>query len=83
VGDVAPVTPTTVASTTVPELLAELTALADPRILEVNAKHGDDHAVNLSRLREVAKRLKGSRSSTSSRSNSGTPATPRPACWRS
>ena len=48
----------TVTGRAVAEVMAELTALEDPRILEVNAKHGDDHAVNLSRLREVAKRLK-------------------------
>lgn len=40
------------------EVLAELTALADPKIREVNEKHGDDHGVNLGRLRAVAKRLK-------------------------
>jgi len=39
-------------------LLEELAALADPRILEVNRRRGDDHAVNLSTLRAVAKRLK-------------------------
>lgn len=44
--------------TTVAEVLAELTALADPKIREVNEKHGDDHSVNLGRLRAVAKRLK-------------------------
>ncbi|GAY11316.1 DNA alkylation repair protein [Pseudonocardia sp. N23] len=42
----------------VPELLAELAALEDPRIREVNERHGDDHAVNLTKLRAVAKRLK-------------------------
>ncbi len=43
---------------TVTELVAELSALADPRILEVNERHGDDHAVNLTKLRAVAKRVK-------------------------
>ncbi|MGY1746738.1 DNA alkylation repair protein [Blastococcus sp. SYSU D00695] len=43
---------------TAPELLAELAGLEDPRIREVNARHGDDHGVNLGRLRAVAKRLK-------------------------
>lgn len=38
--------------------MAELAALADPKIGAVNARHGDDHAVNLTRLRAVAKRLK-------------------------
>ncbi|QGU08495.1 DNA alkylation repair enzyme [Corynebacterium occultum] len=42
----------------VDEIMAELTELADEKILTVNQKHGDDHAVNLSKLRAVAKRLK-------------------------
>ena len=46
------------ADTTVADVMAQLAALQDPRIREVNEKHGDDHAVNLSRLRDVAKRLK-------------------------
>ncbi|WP_326838227.1 DNA alkylation repair protein [Amycolatopsis rhabdoformis] len=44
--------------TTVAEVQAELAALADPRVLAVNEKHGDDHAVNLTKLRAIAKRLK-------------------------
>ena len=62
------VTSTTAASTTVPDkallestvaqLMAELAALEEPRAREVNEKHGDDHGVNLSKLRAVAKRLK-------------------------
>ncbi|MEU8896329.1 DNA alkylation repair protein [Nocardia sp. NPDC048505] len=44
--------------TTVAEVLAELDALRDPKIGAVNAKHGDDHEVNLTALRAVAKRLK-------------------------
>jgi 3-methyladenine DNA glycosylase AlkD len=40
------------------EVMAELAALEDPKIRAVNEKHGDDHGVNLSRLRELAKRLK-------------------------
>ena len=36
---------------------AELAELEDPRILAVNAKRGDDHAVNLTKLRAIAKRL--------------------------
>jgi 3-methyladenine DNA glycosylase AlkD len=51
-------TQTAATGTTVAELTAELAALEDPRIREVNATHGDDHGVNLSRLREIAKRLK-------------------------
>ncbi|WP_066290232.1 DNA alkylation repair protein [Arthrobacter sp. B6] len=38
--------------------MAELATLEDPRAREVNAKHGDDHGVNLSKLRAVANRLK-------------------------
>ncbi len=49
---------TTVAETTVAEVLAELAALEDPRAREVNERHGDDHGVNLGALRAVAKRLK-------------------------
>lgn len=44
--------------TTVAEVQAELAALEDPRMREVNERHGDDHGVNLSKLRAVAKRLK-------------------------
>ncbi len=44
--------------TTVAEVMAELAALEDPKIREVNERHGDDHGVNLGKLREVAKRLK-------------------------
>lgn len=43
---------------TVGQVLAELKALEDPKILAVNARHGDDHAVNLTKLRGIAKRLK-------------------------
>ncbi|GAB1511393.1 DNA alkylation repair protein [Actinophytocola sp. KF-1] len=46
------------AETTVAELVAELAALEDPRIREVNEKHGDDHGVHLGKLRAIAKRLK-------------------------
>lgn len=46
------------AETTVDEVLAELAALEDPRMRAVNEKHGDDHGVNLTALRAVAKRLK-------------------------
>ena len=44
--------------TAVAEVLAELAALDDPKTRAVNEKHGDDHGVNLGRLRAVAKRLK-------------------------
>ncbi|KHJ71850.1 DNA alkylation repair protein [Rhodococcus sp. Chr-9] len=43
---------------TIDELLTELAALGDPKIRAVNEKHGDDHGVNLSALRAVAKRVK-------------------------
>src|ERR1700754_147014 len=48
----------TLTDTTVAEVLAELAALEDPRARAVNEKHGDDHGVNLGKLRAVAKRLK-------------------------
>jgi 3-methyladenine DNA glycosylase AlkD len=51
-----PQTPAT--RTTVVEVMAELAALEDPRTRAVNARHGDDHGVNLSKLRAIAKRLK-------------------------
>ncbi|WP_089009932.1 DNA alkylation repair protein [Micromonospora viridifaciens] len=38
--------------------MAELAELEDPKTREVNKKHGDDHGVNLSKLRALAKRLK-------------------------
>ncbi|WP_064255660.1 DNA alkylation repair protein [Rhodococcus sp. D-6] len=43
---------------TIDELLTELAALDDPKIRAVNEKHGDDHGVNLSALRAVAKQVK-------------------------
>ena len=46
------------AETTVPEVMAELAALEDRKTREVNEKHGDDHGVNLSKLRALAKRVK-------------------------
>jgi 3-methyladenine DNA glycosylase AlkD len=46
------------AETTLTEVMAELAALEDPKARAVNEKHGDDHGVNLSKLRAVAKRLK-------------------------
>ncbi|MFD8103771.1 DNA alkylation repair protein [Nocardia fluminea] len=38
--------------------MAELAALDDPKMRAVNEKHGDDHGVNLTQLRALAKRLK-------------------------
>ncbi|SDX46496.1 3-methyladenine DNA glycosylase AlkD [Arthrobacter sp. cf158] len=49
---------TTVLETTVADIMAELATLEEPRAREVNEKHGDDHGVNLSKVRAVAKRLK-------------------------
>lgn len=40
------------------DLMAELASLEDPRMRAVNERHGDDHGVNLTRLRAIAKRLK-------------------------
>ncbi|WP_349898627.1 DNA alkylation repair protein [Parafrigoribacterium soli] len=42
---------------TVAAVLEELAALDDPKVRAVNARHGDDHGVNLSQLRALAKRL--------------------------
>ena len=47
-----------VVETTVAEVRAELAALEDPKARAVNERHGDDHGVNLGKLREIAKRLK-------------------------
>ncbi len=44
--------------TTSTEVLATLASLEDEKIRAVNARHGDDHAVNLTKLRAVAKDLK-------------------------
>ncbi|SBT39011.1 DNA alkylation repair protein [Micromonospora auratinigra] len=44
--------------TTAAEVLAELAELRDAKTREVNQRHGDDHGVNLGKLRAVAKRLK-------------------------
>jgi 3-methyladenine DNA glycosylase AlkD len=52
------VTETTLAGATVAEVMAELAALEDPKMRAVNERHGDDHGVNLGRLRAVAKRLR-------------------------
>ena len=43
--------------TEVEAVLTELAALEDPRMREVNERHGDDHGVNLTKLRGVAKSL--------------------------
>ncbi|GAA2758888.1 DNA alkylation repair protein [Actinopolymorpha rutila] len=48
----------TLTDPTVAEVMAELAALEDPQVRAVNEKHGDDHGVNLGKLRALAKRLK-------------------------
>ncbi|MFS4490729.1 DNA alkylation repair protein [Dietzia kunjamensis] len=49
---------TTTTTPTRDEVMAELAELEDARIRKVNERHGDDHAVNLTSLRAVAKRVK-------------------------
>lgn len=49
---------TTRTETTVAEVMAELAELEDPKFRAVNEKHGNDHGVNLGKLRALAKRLK-------------------------
>lgn len=49
---------TTMMSAAARQVLAELAALEDPKARTVNEKHGDDHGVNLSKLRAIAKTLK-------------------------
>lgn len=48
----------TIPETTAADVLAELAALEDPKARAVNERHGDDHGVNLTKLRAVAKQLK-------------------------
>lgn len=43
---------------TVPEALGELAALEDPKLRAANEKRSDDHGINLSRMRALAKRIK-------------------------
>ncbi len=45
-------------SATLNDVLGELAALEDPKMREANERRGDDHGVNLSHLRALAKRLK-------------------------
>lgn len=40
------------------QTMAELATLEDPKARAVNERHGDDHGVNLTKLRALAKRLK-------------------------
>ncbi|MDX3503286.1 DNA alkylation repair protein [Streptomyces sp. ATCC51928] len=44
--------------TTVARVMEELAGLEDPKMRAVNERHGDDHGVNLGKLRALAKRLK-------------------------
>ena len=44
--------------TTLAEALGDLAALEDPKMRAANEKRGDDHGMNLSRLRAVAKKIK-------------------------
>ncbi|WP_217178777.1 DNA alkylation repair protein [Streptomyces sp. AC495_CC817] len=43
---------------TVDEALAELAALEDPKVRAANEKRGDDHGMNLAKLRALATRIK-------------------------
>ena len=45
-------------TTPLDEVMGELAALENPKFRAVNERNGDDHGVNLSQLRAVAKRLK-------------------------
>ena len=49
---------TEVTGATVAEVMAELAGLEDPLIREANLARGDDHGVNLGKLRALAKRLR-------------------------
>lgn len=49
---------TTTAAAQLGEVLAELAGLQNAKMRQANEKRGDDHGVNLSQLRAVAKRLK-------------------------
>jgi 3-methyladenine DNA glycosylase AlkD len=40
------------------KVMSELAALQEPKFRAVNERHGDDHGVNLTHLRALAKRLK-------------------------
>ncbi len=47
-----------VAQARVGGVMADLAALEDPKVRAVNERHGDDHGVNLTKLRGVAQQLK-------------------------
>ena len=44
--------------TALEHVVRELAALEDPKMRKANERQGDDHGVNLTRLRELAKRFK-------------------------
>jgi 3-methyladenine DNA glycosylase AlkD len=44
--------------TALADVMEELAGLEDPKARQINEKHGDDHGVNLGKLRALAKRLK-------------------------
>lgn len=46
------------ATMTVPDVLSELAALEDPKMRAANEKRGDDHGINLSKMRGLAKQVK-------------------------
>lgn len=46
------------AAYTIAQAQSELDALEDPKMRAVNQRHGDDHGVNLSRMRALAGRIK-------------------------
>lgn len=50
--------PTLHPESTAAEVSAALAALEDPKARAINERHGDDHGVNLTKLRAVAKLLK-------------------------
>jgi 3-methyladenine DNA glycosylase AlkD len=45
-------------NTMLEDVMRELAALEEPTIREANERRGDDHGVNLTHLRALAKRLK-------------------------
>ncbi|RJT41108.1 DNA alkylation repair protein [Mesorhizobium waimense] len=45
-------------STTIDDVMRELATLEDPKMREANERRGDDHGVNLTQLRSLAKLLK-------------------------
>ncbi len=54
----APITANDPAAVTVADVMSALAELEDPKARAVNEKHGDNHGVNLTRLRALAKELK-------------------------